>query len=118
MQHDLSDGRQVDREKLLGELSNPRSSFHFLHTDNMLSGYLKLNEPPAQSDLNDPNSLEQICRNCILMSVVRIDALSAVTKSWDLKLFTLKRKSRLRENQIPKNALTKICGTLGPKLEQ
>ena len=45
-------------DKLLEELSNPKSSFFFMHTDNRLSGYLKLNEAPAQSDLNDPESLE------------------------------------------------------------
>jgi ribosomal protein S18 acetylase RimI-like enzyme len=47
-----------NRERLLEELSNPKSTFFFKHTDNKLSGYLKLNEAPAQSDLNDANSLE------------------------------------------------------------
>jgi ribosomal protein S18 acetylase RimI-like enzyme len=47
-----------NREKLLEELSNPKSNFFFLYADEGLSGYLKVNEAPAQSDLNDPDSLE------------------------------------------------------------
>jgi ribosomal protein S18 acetylase RimI-like enzyme len=47
-----------NREKLLEELSNPKSNFFFLYADGELSGYLKVNEAPAQSDLNDPDSLE------------------------------------------------------------
>jgi diamine N-acetyltransferase len=47
-----------NREKLLEELSNPKSNFFFLYADEELSGYLKVNEAPAQSDLNDPDSLE------------------------------------------------------------
>ncbi len=47
-----------DRKRLLVELSNPGCSFFFMHADNELSGYLKLNEALAQTDLNDPESLE------------------------------------------------------------
>jgi ribosomal protein S18 acetylase RimI-like enzyme len=46
------------RDKLLQELSNPECSFFFIYSDRILSGYLKLNEAPAQSDHNDPQSLE------------------------------------------------------------
>jgi ribosomal protein S18 acetylase RimI-like enzyme len=45
-------------EKLRGELSNSNSVFYFLYTDNKLSGYLKLNEYQAQTDIHDPQSLE------------------------------------------------------------
>jgi ribosomal protein S18 acetylase RimI-like enzyme len=46
------------REKLRNELSNEKSRFFLLHCDGAVCGYLKLNEAPAQSDLNDPDSLE------------------------------------------------------------
>ncbi len=46
------------RERMLQELSQPGSKFFFLRADTGLCGYLKLNEAPAQSDLNDPESLE------------------------------------------------------------
>lgn len=46
------------REILLEELSNPKCDFFFMNTDCRLTGYLKLNEAPAQSDVNDPASLE------------------------------------------------------------
>ncbi len=46
------------KEKLKEELLNPRCRFFFLHYDDRIAGYLKLNEAPAQSDLNDPESLE------------------------------------------------------------
>ena len=45
-------------EKLLSELRNPASRFFFVYSDNRLSGYLKINFAPAQSDINDPDSLE------------------------------------------------------------
>ncbi|MFM8321176.1 MAG: N-acetyltransferase family protein [Chloroflexota bacterium] len=47
-----------DPHKLLAELTNPHSAFYFLDLDGQLAGYLKLNDAPAQSDLNDPDSLE------------------------------------------------------------
>jgi diamine N-acetyltransferase len=46
------------REKLLAELRNPGSRFFFLHVDGSLAGYLKVNVAPAQSDVNDEESLE------------------------------------------------------------
>jgi ribosomal protein S18 acetylase RimI-like enzyme len=47
-----------NRDRLHEELSKPKSSFFFLYADGNLSGYLKLNEAPEQSDLNDPESVE------------------------------------------------------------
>jgi len=44
--------------KLRSELVTPHSEFYFLYADEQLAGYLKLNEVPSQSDINDPNSLE------------------------------------------------------------
>lgn len=45
-------------EKIREELSCPYSGFWFIYADGALSGYLKLNEAPAQNDINDPDSLE------------------------------------------------------------
>jgi ribosomal protein S18 acetylase RimI-like enzyme len=47
-----------DMEKLRHELINPDSDFYFLYAGEALTGYLKLNEREAQTDLNDPESLE------------------------------------------------------------
>ena len=47
-----------DVEKLREELSNNNSTFYFLYTDDELSGYLKLNECKAQTEINDLHSLE------------------------------------------------------------
>lgn len=46
------------REKLLSEMNKEGSDFYFMYSNNNLVGYLKLNDVPGQSDLNDPNSLE------------------------------------------------------------
>ena len=40
------------------ELSTPGSDFYLLRVDGHAAGYLKLNFPPAQSDLNEPQSME------------------------------------------------------------
>ena len=40
------------------ELENPASHYYFVYYNDHLAGYLKLNLAPAQSDINDPNSLE------------------------------------------------------------
>lgn len=45
-------------EKLRGELSNSNSTFYFVYRDEYLSGYLKLNEFKAQSDINDSQAME------------------------------------------------------------
>jgi diamine N-acetyltransferase len=44
--------------RLAVELANPASEFWFLFLGPELAGYLKVNDAPAQSDLNDPHSLE------------------------------------------------------------
>jgi ribosomal protein S18 acetylase RimI-like enzyme len=44
--------------RLAAELANPASEFWFLFFGEELAGYLKVNDAPAQSDLNDPRSLE------------------------------------------------------------
>jgi len=44
--------------KLRDELSNNNSLFYFLYVDEQLAGYLKLNEDKAQTDINDPQSIE------------------------------------------------------------
>jgi ribosomal protein S18 acetylase RimI-like enzyme len=44
--------------KIAAELAEPRSSFYFLYQGGDLAGYLKLNEAGAQTDLNDPASIE------------------------------------------------------------
>lgn len=45
-------------EKIRGELENPHSSFYLLFDADQLVGYIKLNDAVAQSDLQDPDSLE------------------------------------------------------------
>ncbi len=45
-------------QKILAELENENSRFYFLFAGGDLAGYLKVNFAPAQSDLNDPDSME------------------------------------------------------------
>jgi len=47
-----------NKKKLLSELNNKNCKFYFLYTENELAGYLKVNDAPAQSDINDPASIE------------------------------------------------------------
>lgn len=47
-----------DREKLRKELSDKNSMFFFLRSGDKPAGYLKVNEAPSQTDVNDPASLE------------------------------------------------------------
>lgn len=47
-----------DIRQLRSELANANSEFYFLYADEKLAGYMKLNEAPSQSDINDPDSLE------------------------------------------------------------
>lgn len=47
-----------DINKLRGEFSDSNSLFHFLYADGALAGYLKLNEAPSQTDINEIQSLE------------------------------------------------------------
>lgn len=44
--------------KLMDELKNPNTLFFFALWDGELAGYMKLNLPQAQSDINDPESME------------------------------------------------------------
>jgi len=46
------------RNQLLSELLNPLSEYFFLCEDQTKIGFLKLNQGGAQSDLQDPESLE------------------------------------------------------------
>lgn len=47
-----------NREKIREELNNKYSQFFFLYADEELTGYLKINEAPAQTDVNNPDSIE------------------------------------------------------------
>ena len=40
------------------ELANPDSEFYFTHQEEELVGYIKVNFAPAQTDVNDPSSIE------------------------------------------------------------
>jgi len=51
-------GEAFDPARLAAELANPASEFWFLFLGEELAGYLKVNDGPAQTDLNDPDSLE------------------------------------------------------------
>ena len=46
------------KDKLYRELCDPNTSFFFLYANESLAGYLKLNDYPSQTDVNDENSLE------------------------------------------------------------
>ena len=50
--------RAFNEKKLRAELADPDSCFYFFYTDGELSGYIKLNESGAQTDINDDGSLE------------------------------------------------------------
>ena len=45
-------------EKLTKQLNDTNSEFYFLYHNDCLAGYLKLNEAPSQTDINDSESLE------------------------------------------------------------
>lgn len=45
-------------EKLEQELGNTYCKFYFIYSGSSLAGYIKLNYAPAQSDINDSNSVE------------------------------------------------------------
>lgn len=45
-------------EKLAQELGNAHCKFYFIYLDSELTGYTKINYTPAQSDINDPQSVE------------------------------------------------------------
>ena len=50
--------RAFNKEKLLEELTDKNSKFFLLYCGEKLAGYIKVNEAPSQTDINDPNSLE------------------------------------------------------------
>ena len=45
-------------DKLKAELNDKNSEFYFLYYGDQIAGYLKLNEAPSQTDINDTDSLE------------------------------------------------------------
>ena len=45
-------------DQIRSELQNPASFFFFLYMDSTLVGYIKINEAPAQTDINDIDALE------------------------------------------------------------
>jgi ribosomal protein S18 acetylase RimI-like enzyme len=47
-----------NKDKLYKELINKNSDFYFLYADEALSGYIKINDTPAQTDIFDIKSLE------------------------------------------------------------
>jgi len=47
-----------NEEKLANEINNPGSVFYIAYHDGVPAGYLKLNEPEAQTDVNDIESIE------------------------------------------------------------
>lgn len=47
-----------DADKFRRELSDKNTEFNFLYHNDKLAGYLKLNESPSQTDINDKTSLE------------------------------------------------------------
>ncbi|GLU43147.1 GNAT family N-acetyltransferase [Allomuricauda sp. NBRC 101325] len=44
--------------RIASELDNPHSHFYFVHDDNSLVGYFKLNTETAQTDVHDSSALE------------------------------------------------------------
>ena len=50
--------KSFDANRIKAELSNPCSAFFLLSIDGVLAGCLKVNEASAQTDINDPQSLE------------------------------------------------------------
>ena len=45
-------------ERFGKEMLDPNSAFYLLYCGGQIAGYLKLNEAPSQTDINDPSSLE------------------------------------------------------------
>ncbi len=50
--------KAFNKNKLQKELSDTNCNFFFLFQNNELAGYLKINESPSQTDINDPKSIE------------------------------------------------------------
>ena len=47
-----------NKARMMGALQDGNSEFYFLYYNENLAGYLKLNEAPSQTDINDKKSLE------------------------------------------------------------
>lgn len=50
--------KAFSESKLKSELTNSQSLFYFCYHENKLAGYIKVNFSEAQTDVNDPKSLE------------------------------------------------------------
>jgi len=50
--------KAFNRETIQKQLENPQAHFYFVYEGSDLVGYFKVNEALAQSDVNDPESLE------------------------------------------------------------
>lgn len=50
--------KSFSKNKLQAELNDPNCQFYFLYLGDDLAGYLKINETSAQTDINDPKSIE------------------------------------------------------------
>ncbi len=50
--------KAFNTKKLLEELGNAYCNFYFMYLGNELVGYLKINDAPAQTDINDPESMQ------------------------------------------------------------
>ena len=47
-----------EKTKIINEIENPDSHFYIVSIKNETAAYLKINYAPAQTDINDPDSLE------------------------------------------------------------
>ncbi|MCK5836155.1 MAG: GNAT family N-acetyltransferase [Desulfobacula sp.] len=50
--------KSFNKNKLQAELNDTNCQFYFLYLHDDLAGYLKINEAQAQTDINDPKSIE------------------------------------------------------------
>ena len=55
---DIYISKSFATNKLQNELQNPNSQFYIATNDNEVAGYLKVNFAPAQTEINDPTSME------------------------------------------------------------
>lgn len=78
-------------DKLRGELENSNSLFYFLYADGELAGYLKLNEAPAQTDVNDKQSLE--IERIYVAKEFQSKGLGNVLMNKAIDIATMRRKS-------------------------
>lgn len=50
--------KAFDYKRIESEVTNPQSSFYFLYNEDTIVAYIKINFPPAQTDINEINTLE------------------------------------------------------------